>query len=368
MVRFPRGIHCWRWSSQCRTVVLARPDSQAQAALWEVFFRQSPLPMAGDVSAADLCARYDLVPGQIGKVVQDAAARRIALGEKEVDQAGLSDAVRAVCRTDLGACATLLTASFTWSDLKLAPEAETELRRACDRLRRRGTVNIDYGFDKKLPYGRGLSVLLYGPSGTGKTMAAQVMANDLGLDLYRIDLAQISSKYIGETEKNLTAVFDAARYSNAILFFDEADALFAKRTDVSTSNDRYANAETAFLLQKVEEYPGVTILATNHTQNFDPAFRRRITFQINLAQPDAALRLEIWRSVFPPEAPLSPGIDLTRLAERAELTGSGIKSAAIAAAYAAAAEDGVITLPMLRRAAAAELRKSGRMTEEYELL
>lgn len=159
--------------------------------------------------------------------------------------------------------------------MKLAPEAETELRRACDRLRRRGTVNIDYGFDKKLPYGRGLSVLLYGPSGTGKTMAAKVMANDLGLDLYCIDLAQISSKYIGETEKNLTAFFDAARYSNAILFFDEADALFAKRTDVSTSNDRHANAETAFLLQKVEEYPGVTILATNHTQNFDPAFRRR---------------------------------------------------------------------------------------------
>ena len=359
---------CMPAGVQRHTIALARPDKQVQLDLWREFSSRLPLPLSPAVSLEELCSRYDLTPGQIRSVLTDAAALCAAQELTELGLDQLTGAVRAACRTNLGECATRLSAPFTWEDLKVDAKAGQDLRRACDRLRRRGTVNLTYGFNRKLPYGRGLSILLYGPPGTGKTMAAQVIANDLGLDLYRIDLAQISSKYIGETQKNLSSVFDNARYSNAILFFDEADALFAKRTDVSTSNDRYANAETAFLLQKVEEYPGVTILATNHTQNFDPAFRRRITFQINLVQPDAALRLKIWQSVFPPEAPLDPSVEFDRLAERAELTGSGIKAAAVSAAYAAAAGEGSITLPLLRQAAAEELRKSGRLVEDYELM
>lgn len=345
-----------------------RPDKPAQLALWAQFAAPLRPPLSPSVSLQEVCGRYDLTPAQIRSVLFSASAQCAAQGGTAIGLELLTEAVRASCRTNLGKNAARLSAPFNWADLKLEAKAEQDLRRACDRLRCRGTVNMSYGFDKKLPYGRGMSILLFGPPGTGKTMAAQVIANDLGLDLYRIDLSQIYSKYIGETQKNLSAVFDHARYSNAVLFFDEADALFAKRTDISSSNDRYANTETAFLLQKVEEYPGVTILATNNTQNFDAAFRRRITFQVNLMQPDAALRLEIWNSVFPPEAPLQPGIRFERLAERAELTGSGIKSAAVAAAYAAAAGDGVITLPMLRQAAAEELRKNGRVVEEYELL
>ena len=357
---FPAGVQ------RC-TVAVERPDRGQQPALWAALAARQELPLSPAIALEDLCSRFDLTPGQIRSVLADASARCASEGLSAIGMRELTDSVRTASRTDLGECATRLSAPFTWDDLKLDPKAEQDLRRACDRLRRRGTVNIAYGFDRKLPYGKGLSILLYGPPGTGKTMAAQVVANELELDLYRIDLAQISSKYIGETQKNLSAVFDNARYSNAILFFDEADALFAKRTDVSTSNDRYANAETAFLLQKVEEYPGVTILATNHTQNFDPAFRRRITFQINLVQPDAALRLRLWQSVFPPETPLEPGIEFDRLAERAELTGSGIKAAAVSAAYAAAASGGVVTMAMIRRAAVEELRKAGRLIEEYEL-
>lgn len=359
---------CFPAGAVCHRIAVDRPDRDVQPAFWSALSAGLELPLSPSISLQELCSRFDLTPGQIRSVLSEASARCAAQGMTEIKIGPLIDAVRAASRTELGESATRLCGPFTWDDLKVDAKAEQDLRRACDRLRRRGTVNVTYGFNRKLPYGKGLSILLYGPPGTGKTMAAQVIANDLELDLYRIDLAQISSKYIGETQKNLSAVFDNARYSNAILFFDEADALFAKRTDVSTSNDRYANAETAFLLQKVEEYPGVTILATNHTQNFDPAFRRRITFQINLVQPDPALRLRIWESVFPPEAPLEPGLSFERLAERAELTGSGIKSAAVSAAYDAASTDGVVTLAKLRRAAAEELRKAGHLVEEYELL
>ena len=192
-------------------------------------------------------------------------------------------------------------------------------------------------------------------------MAAQVLARELGLDIYRIDLSQIGSKYIGETEKNLGRVFDAARFSNAVLFFDEADALFTKRTDVSNSNDKYANAETAYLLQKIEEYSGVSILATNVMQNFDNAFKRRMTFMIPIERPDEATRLQLWQKVFPKEAPLEADIDFTVYAKVAELTGSNIKSAALAAAYRGAAQHRKITNQDLIEAVDFEYRRTGRM-------
>ena len=198
-----------------------------------------------------------------------------------------------------------------------------------------------------------------------------MFARELGLDIYRIDLSQIGSKYIGETEKNLQAVFAEARHSNCILFFDEWDALFTKRTEVSNSNDKYANAQTAYLLQKIEEYSGVSILATNVMQNFDSAFKRRMTFMIPVEQPDEGTRLLLWQKIFPRETPLEADVDFGVFARKAELTGSSIKSAAVAAAYRAAAEHRKVRNQDLVEAVDFEYRRTGRMgigNELYEEL
>ncbi|MBR7058159.1 MAG: ATP-binding protein [Stomatobaculum sp.] len=229
-----------------------------------------------------------------------------------------------------------------------------------DRVRLKSVVNEDYGFSRKLPYGNGVSIVLYGPPGTGKTMTARVLAKELGLDIYRIDLSQVANKYIGESEKTLGKIFDTAKYSNAILFFDEADSLFAKRTEVKDSNDRHANAETAYLLQKIEEYAGVSILATNVFSNFDEAFRRRMTFLVPIRWPDETERLELWKKTFPPETPLSADVDLPFYAKEAELTGSAIKSAALSAAFRAAKEKRPVCHQDILEGIADEYRKSGR--------
>ncbi|MCR5654172.1 MAG: ATP-binding protein [Lachnospiraceae bacterium] len=250
----------------------------------------------------------------------------------------------------------------------LEPESEALLKQVCDRVRFKSVVNEDYGFGKKLPYGRGIAVVLYGPPGTGKTMAAQVLANELGLDIYRIDLSQISSKYIGETEKNLGSVFDAARNSNAILFFDEADALFSKRTEVTSSNDKHANAETSYLLQKIEEYPGMSILATNNMQNFDAAFKRRMTYLVSVGIPDEETRAMLWEKAFPAQAPLGKDVNFKTLAKAVEMSGSNIKSAAVAAAYLAAADKGVITMNHIADAVDQECKKNGKMNAKNDIL
>lgn len=279
----------------------------------------------------------------------------------------LEDEIRHQCSGSLDRYAVRMESPFVWEDLQLSKQSQALLKRAIDRVRYRSIVNDMYGFAKKLPYGRGLSIVLYGPPGTGKTMTAQVFAKELGLAIYRIDLSQIGSKYIGETEKNLGAVFDAARFSNAVLFFDEADALFTKRTEVSNSNDRHANAETAYLLQKIEEYSGVSILATNVMQNFDNAFKRRMTYMIPIEQPKEEERLLLWENVFPKETPLEDGLPFALYAKVAELTGSGIKAAALSAAYLAAAEHRSITNQDIVEAIDFEYRRSGRTGISQEL-
>ena len=249
---------------------------------------------------------------------------------------------------------------FGWEDLQLPEESRSILLKAMDRVRLKSVVNEDYGFSRKLPYGNGVSIVLYGPPGTGKTMTARVLAKELGLDIYRIDLSQVANKYIGESEKTLGKIFDTAKYSNAILFFDEADSLFAKRTEVKDSNDRHANAETAYLLQKIEEYAGVSILATNVFSNFDEAFRRRMTFLVPIRWPDETERLELWKKTFPSETPLSPDVDLSFYAREAELTGSAIKAAALSAAFRAAKEKRPVSHQDILEGIADEYRKSGR--------
>jgi SpoVK/Ycf46/Vps4 family AAA+-type ATPase len=211
-----------------------------------------------------------------------------------------------------------------------------------------------------------LKVLFAGESGTGKTMAAQVLAAELGLDLFRVDLATVVSKYIGETEKNLERIFTAADGSNAILFFDEADALFGKRSEVSDSHDRYANIEVAYLLQRMELYPGAVILATNFKRNIDDAFIRRLDFVVDFPFPEAEDRKKIWQLVLPSEAPVADDTDLDFLATQFKLSGGAIRNCSLAAAFRAADEDGQISMRHLVRAVAQEYAKQGRLTLEAD--
>ncbi len=248
---------------------------------------------------------------------------------------------------------------FKWEDMVLGPNQEMLLRQLKNRIAFRQQVMEQWGFGKKLPYGSGVSALFYGPPGTGKTMGAQVIAADLGLPLYRIDISRIASKYIGETEKNLNALFDEAGRRNIILFFDEADALFAKRSGISNSNDRYANMETGFLLQKIEDYQGITILASNYLDNIDEAFRRRIQYMIRFPFPDEKMRLKIWEKSFPKEAPLNDDICFSEYAGKYELSGSNIKEIALNSAYLAAAQGSEITEEHILKALEIQLEKMG---------
>jgi SpoVK/Ycf46/Vps4 family AAA+-type ATPase len=225
----------------------------------------------------------------------------------------------------------------------------------------------DWGFDRKLATGKGVAALFAGASGTGKTMAAEVMAHELGLDLYRIDLASVVSKYIGETEKNLDRIFTAAETSNAILFFDEADALFGKRSEVRDSHDRYANLEISYLLQKMEQYDGITILATNLRQNLDEAFVRRLAFHVHFPFPDEADRLRIWRGIWPAAAPLGADVELDFLARQFKLSGGNIKNVALAASFLAAADGGHISMAHLFHATRREYQKMGKVLSTAEL-
>jgi SpoVK/Ycf46/Vps4 family AAA+-type ATPase len=232
----------------------------------------------------------------------------------------------------------LLPATRTFEELKLPGTQYEQLRKISSMIAAREDVMNSWGFGNKFTYGNGMSVLFYGAPGTGKTMAAQVLANELGMPLYRVDLSQLISKYIGETQKNIGRIFDEAEKCDCILLFDEADAIFTKRSDVSDAQDRYSNAETAYLLQRIESYAGVSILATNLLQNFDEAFRRRISYMVHFPMPDVSLRKELWESIFPKETPLGWDVDALTLAQAFELSGASIKNAALHGALYAKAD------------------------------
>jgi SpoVK/Ycf46/Vps4 family AAA+-type ATPase len=230
----------------------------------------------------------------------------------------------------------------------------------------RARVLDEWGLARKLAPSYGVSALFAGAPGTGKTMAAEVIARELGLDVYKIDLSGLVSKFIGETEKNLERVFSEAESSNAILFFDEADAVFGKRSEVKDAHDRYANIETSYLLQRMEAYDGVTILATNLRANLDEAFTRRLHAIIDFPFPDAAQRLQIWKALLPTTAPIAGEVDLDLLARRFKIAGGSIRNVWVAAAYLAAAQGDAITMQHLLHATRRELQKLGRLTDERD--
>jgi SpoVK/Ycf46/Vps4 family AAA+-type ATPase len=255
---------------------------------------------------------------------------------------------------------------YSWSDLVLPAAQRQQLREVVDHIRFHERVYADWGFGDKHSLGRGNNVLFSGPSGTGKTMAAGIIATELGLDIYKIDLSAVVSKYIGETEKNLSRIFTAAETANAILFFDEADALFGRRSEVKDSHDRYANVEINYLLQRMEEHEGIVILATNLSRNLDDAFLRRIQFAVTFPQPEKEERLLLWRQVFPAQAPLATDLDFDFLARRFKLTGGSIKNIAVGAAYLAQCEGGAIGMRHVVLAAKREFQKMGKICAKAE--
>lgn len=241
------------------------------------------------------------------------------------------------------------------------------LRQAGAQIAYRYRVFEEWGFGGKLPYGRGVSMLFAGPPGTGKTMAAQVLAKELNLELYKVDLSGVLSKYIGETQKNLRDIFDEVHKSRSILFFDEADVLFGKRVNVTDSRDISANAQTAYLLQKIEEYDGITILATNLLQNFDDAYKRRIKYIVQFTFPQEGQRRQLWEQVFPGQMPLSEDLDREFLASNFELSGAAIKNIAVNAAFMAASGQEVTGMKHILAALQQEYKKSGKTLGREEL-
>jgi SpoVK/Ycf46/Vps4 family AAA+-type ATPase len=296
--------------------------------------------------------------------IRSVAASVDANHEQTVDQQ-LWQTCRDLTRVSLDSLAQRLEPKATWDDLVLPDEPMGLMRQIASQIRDRHKVYDEWGFARTMNRGFGISALFSGESGTGKTMAAEVIANDLQLNLYRIDLSAVVSKYIGETEKNLRRLFDAAERGGAILFFDEADALFGKRSEVKDSHDRYANIEINYLLQRMEAFSGLAILATNMKSALDTAFARRLRFVVNLPYPGIKERKLIWQRALPVETP-TKDLDFERLA-RLSLSGGNIQSIALNAAFMAASNGQTVTMPILMSAARAELRKLDRGFSEGEL-
>ena len=309
----------------------------------------------------DFLGRYNFLPGRMREILDLALSYSLSEGNDSIAEEHLRCAILRVSSHCLDKYAKKIRGVYRMEDLILPAMHKERLFHIISRVRNRKLVYEEWGFLEKSAYGNGISMIFAGPPGTGKTMAAQVMAAELGMELYRVELPSVVDKYIGETEKKLNRIFEEAQKSMAILFFDEADVLFSKRTEIKESNDKYSNMEIAFLLQKMEEYEGVSILATNYLQNFDSAFRRRISDIIDFPLPDAGLRRKMWQSMIPEKLPVSEEIDFDFLAEQFEVSGSIIKSALIYASFLAAeTQEPLLTMGGILRGLGHELEKSGK--------
>ena len=356
-----------RQARRCARFDLPRTPREEQLELW----RRS-LSATGSSNAAALDDRlehlvdqFDLDASAIAAAGAEAAADLGETADLDTLSARLWDGARMQARARLDDLAQRIDSTATWDDLVLPEPQLALLRDMVVHVRRRVQVSERWGFAAKSSRGLGISALFAGASGTGKTLAAEILAGVLRLDLYRIDLSQVVSKYIGETEKNLRRVFDAAEAAGAVLLFDEADALFGKRSEVKDSHDRYANIEVSYLLQRMESYRGLAILTTNMKQALDPAFKRRIRFVVHFPFPEAPERAEIWRRAFPDATP-TEALDIRRLAQL-NIAGGNIRNIALGAAFLAANEERPVGMPHLLRVARAEYAKIERPLTDREI-
>ena len=348
-------------------LTVALPTTSQRLSLWHRALDGRP----SDVPAPDLAGiatRFRFSPRQIDESTHTAgnlAKWRDPIGARIAVQ-DLYDACRYHSNRALTTLARKMSTRLGWHDIVLPPDRLMQLREICNHMKYRHQVLNEWGFEHKLVSSKGLMALFAGPAGTGKTMAAQIIAGQLGLDLYKIDLSSVISKYIGETEKNLGRIFDEAQTANAVLLFDEADALFGKRSEVRDSHDRYANIEVGYLLQRVEEYDGIAILATNFRRNMDEAFVRRLQFTVDFPFPNEADRFRMWQRILPDATPRDTTIDLALIARRFDLTGGNIRNIALAAAFLAADDSDIIRMKHLIAATQREYQKMGKLVADGE--
>ncbi len=342
-------------------IELPFPNYNQQKELWYLNLKRE----LGDGDLPEIAMlpqRFTLSAGQIKRSV--ILANRIAQIRSplkyQITKEDLFASSRIQSQPQLSTMARKVKSNYRWSSLVLPDEQMEQLKELASHFKNKNLVMDDWGFATKLSLGQGINALFSGPSGTGKTMAAEIIAAQFGLDLYKIDLSGVVNKYIGETEKNLNRVFTEAERSNAILFFDEADALLGKRSEVKDAHDRYANVEVAYLLQKMEEYNGITILATNLSQNIDEAFTRRIRFIVEFPMPSLKDRRRIWDGIWPANIPLATELDLDFMATQFKLSGGNIRNIALSAAFYAANNGQIVKMEHLVRATKREFQKIGR--------
>jgi ATP-dependent 26S proteasome regulatory subunit len=340
------------------------PSEPTRVLLWE-----DALPKdvrAPDLQLENLARAFNLTPGEIQRSANEAkliAAR----GNRHVTHGDVRGGVERRLRNDLGELAKRIEVVTKWEDLVLPQHDMDRVLEFIARKKHQDQVYRAWGFGERVGYGKGLIALASGPPGTGKTMLAGLIAQALDLDLYQVDLAQVVSKWVGETEKQLGKVFDQAERAHAVLLFDEADSLFAKRTEVKQANDRYGNMATNYLLQRLEQYTGVAVLTTNKDTALDEALQRRLTLHLRLEIPDIDERKRLWKTFLPPKAPVEKDIDLHTLAKEFELSGGYIKNAAVRAAFLAAQANAPIGMEILRLASALELEDMGRVVWQRAL-
>jgi len=338
----------------------ALPSILIRKKLWESFLKGRTDISAMEISA--LASKFKISGGQIRDALFTAwnAETKKKPGTHDLSIECLYEGCKAQSNQKLTSMARKIEPHHKWEDIVLPEDTKEQLKEVGGYIKYKEIVYAEWGFEKKLSMGKGLNILFSGPSGTGKTMAAGIIAGEVRLDLYKTDLSGVVSKYIGETEKNLQKIFKEAETSNAILFFDEADALFGKRSEIRDSHDRYANIEINYLLQKMEEYEGIVILASNFKKNIDEAFLRRMHFAIEFPLPDEKSREKIWRNMFPKDTPVAKDIDFVFLS-KFKITGGNIKNIALSAAFLAAADSRTIKIEHIIRATKREFQKMGKL-------
>ena len=364
-ITFLSGSGPWKPDSSehfCLSLECPVPDATTRIDFWREHLQNDGAEFAAS-DLVELSSKFRFTAGQINQTVKTAQHRLYWESQSThgLTPTQINEAARIIATPSLTGLGRKIETHFTWDDIVLPESQLTQLKEIASHAKRAQVIFESWGFGRNYSYGRGIAALFEGQSGTGKTMAASIIGRALSLDVYQIDLSSVVSKYIGETEKNLSRIFAEAQDSNAVLFFDEADALFGKRSEVKDAHDRYANIETAYLLQRMEEYSGIVILATNMKQNLDEAFVRRMRFIIHFPFPNDDDRERIWQKVFPENAPMGDDVNFRWLSRKLKITGGNIKNISLRAAFLALEKNEPIGMNSLIEAARRENEKIGKV-------